>query len=105
MTGLSLQGVTLAIILGTLAAIVYSLRILVLLERRIARVDVNIERLTRSVLREELKIEGAERRIQALLTGRKAKKAKRKTTKKKAVKKTTKRKATKKKATKRRKRR
>jgi Fic family protein len=88
MSGLSLQGVTLAIILGTLAAIVYSLRILVLLERRIARVDVNIERLTRSVLREELKIEGAERRIQALLSAPKKKRtAKKKATKKKVVKK------------------
>ena len=35
---LSLEGVILAIIIGTLAAIVYSLRILVLLERRLSRV-------------------------------------------------------------------
>jgi hypothetical protein len=36
---ISVEGVTLAIIVGTLAAIVYSLRILVLLERRVARMD------------------------------------------------------------------
>jgi hypothetical protein len=46
-----------AIIVGTLAAIVYSLRILVLLERRMARMDVNIEKLVQKVLKEELKIE------------------------------------------------
>ncbi len=49
--------VTLAIIIGTLAAIVYSLRILVLMERRIARIDSHIDALARRVLREELRIE------------------------------------------------
>jgi len=38
MAGMSMEGVILAIILGTLAGIVYSLRILVLVERRIARI-------------------------------------------------------------------
>ena len=40
---LGMQEVTLAIIVGTLAAIVYSLRILVLMERRIARIEMHIE--------------------------------------------------------------
>ena len=48
--------VVLGIIVGTLAAIVYSLRVLILLERRIARMDLNIESLTRKILAEELLI-------------------------------------------------
>ena len=54
---LSIQEVTLAIILGTLFAIVYALRVLVLMERRIARVDENIEKMARKIAAEELKIE------------------------------------------------
>ena len=60
---LSVENLTLAVIIGTLMAIVYSLRILVLLERRIAKMDQNIERLTRRVLAEELKIQKVEKRI------------------------------------------
>jgi len=56
--------VLLAITLGTLGAIVYSLRILLLLERRIARIDFNIERLVERVLREEERIEKEEERIE-----------------------------------------
>jgi hypothetical protein len=40
-----LEVVILAIILGTLFAIVYSLRVLVLMERRISRIDMHIESL------------------------------------------------------------
>ena len=54
---LSLEGVILAIIVATLAAIVYSLRILVLLERRIAKIDFNLEKIVERVANEELKIE------------------------------------------------
>lgn len=50
------ETVTLAIIIGTLAAIVYSLRILVLLERRIARIDDNIVRVVRKIEQEEHQI-------------------------------------------------
>ena len=56
--------VILGIIIGTLAAIVYSLRVLILLERRIARMDLIIETLTRRVLREELVIEREEKLIE-----------------------------------------
>ena len=38
----NLEPVVLAIIIGTLAAIVYSLRILVLMERRIARIKPSV---------------------------------------------------------------
>lgn len=60
---LGIQELTLLVIVGTLAAIVYSLRVLVLLERRISKMDENIERLTRKVLSEEVRIENAEKRI------------------------------------------
>ena len=53
----TLYNVILAIIVGTLFAIVYSLRILVLLERRIARMDFNIMKITENVFNREEKIE------------------------------------------------
>lgn len=65
---LSLEGVILAIILGMLGAIVYSLRVLVLLERRISRIDTNLLRLTTRVLDEEGHIEAEEERIERLLS-------------------------------------
>ena len=46
----------LAIMLGTLLAIVYSLRILVILERRIARMEKHIEKMSARVLKEEASI-------------------------------------------------
>ncbi len=52
-----IQEATLAIIIGTLAAIVFSLKVLFELERRIASIDKNIERMVRGVLREEMNIE------------------------------------------------
>ena len=64
---LSLEGVILAIIIGTLAAIVYSLRILVLLERRISRIDYHIEKLVKKVLKEEQLIESEEKQIRKAL--------------------------------------
>ena len=51
------QEITLAIIIGTLAAIVYSLRVLVLMERRIARLGGHIERVVNKEMKEELRIE------------------------------------------------
>lgn len=75
----SLEVIILAIIVGTLAAIVYSLRILVLLERRIARVDINIEKIARRIVAEEMKIEHQEAVIEKKLgikVGKKPKKKK-----------------------------
>lgn len=87
--------VILGIIIGTLAAIVYSLRVLILLERRIARMDLNIETLTRRILREELIIEHEEKLIESKLgIGSAAKKV---ASKKPTVKKATSKKPTKKK--------
>ena len=53
----NLETVILAIIIGTLAAIVYSLRVLVLMERRVARIDKHIEMLAEKIVIEEGKIE------------------------------------------------
>ncbi len=49
--------ITLAVVIGTLAAIVYSLRVLVLMERRMARIEMHIDKVAQKILREELKIE------------------------------------------------
>ncbi|MBW2966434.1 hypothetical protein KY342_05000 [Candidatus Woesearchaeota archaeon] len=54
---LGLAEITLLIIIGTLAAIVYSLRVLVLLERRMANMELNIQVLSKKILKEEIKIE------------------------------------------------
>lgn len=57
MAGLELAEVILAVIIGTLAAIVYSLRVLILVERRVANMEANIQRMTSKVLKEEVMIE------------------------------------------------
>jgi len=54
---LGVQEITLAVIVGTLGAIVYSLRVLVLMERRIARIELHIERAVGKVMKEEVRIE------------------------------------------------
>ena len=72
---MGLDTVILAIIIGTLAAIVYSLRILVLLERRIGRIDKHIELMTMSVLREEHRIEQEEQRLESYVNRSAAKRA------------------------------
>jgi hypothetical protein len=59
--------VTLAIVIGTLAAIVYSLRILVLLERRIARIDKHIELLALNIMRDEKKELAEEEKIEKMI--------------------------------------
>ncbi|MBS3123928.1 hypothetical protein J4437_04825 [Candidatus Woesearchaeota archaeon] len=53
MPGLEIAEVILAVIIGTLAAIVYSLRVLILLERRVASMEENIQRMTSRVLADE----------------------------------------------------
>jgi len=57
MPGVELAEMILAVIIGTLLAIVYCLRILLLLERRIASMELNIQRMTSKVLKEEVIIE------------------------------------------------
>ena len=56
---LNLEGVILSIIIGTMAAIVYSLRVLVLMERRMSRIENHVESISAKILKEELKIERA----------------------------------------------
>ena len=52
MAGLELAEVILAVIIGTLAAIVYSLRVLIVVERRVASLEMNIQRMTSKILDE-----------------------------------------------------
>ena len=59
MAGLEMQHVILAVIIGTLLAIAYSLRVLILLERRVTSMEMNIQRLTSKVLKEEVSIHKA----------------------------------------------
>jgi len=47
---------TLALVIGTLAAIVYSLRYLVVMERRMAKIESHIEYLAKRVLAEEVSL-------------------------------------------------
>lgn len=47
---------TLAIIIGTLAAIVYCLRVLVLMERRVAKIESHLDKIVHKVLKEESSI-------------------------------------------------
>ncbi len=56
MAGLELAEVILAVIIGTLAAIVYSLRVLILVERRVASMEQNIQKLVSKTLKEEVSI-------------------------------------------------
>ncbi len=68
---MALDTVILAVIIGTLAAIVYSLRILVLMERRIARIDKHMEMLVEKVVVEEGKIEREEHDIESKMKRKK----------------------------------
>ena len=61
-SGITVEHVILAVILGTLAAIVYSLRIMVLMERRIARIEMHVERVVDKIVKEEIKIERSVKR-------------------------------------------
>jgi hypothetical protein len=54
---LTIEQLILCVIIGTLASIVYSLRVLVLMERRVARMEEHIEQIVAKVLKEELVIE------------------------------------------------
>lgn len=59
MAGLGLSEVILAVIIGTLLAIVYSLRVLILVERRVANMEQNIQKVTNKILKEEVTLERA----------------------------------------------
>ncbi len=64
---------TLAVILGALGTILFSLRILIILERRVASMEANIQALVKRVLREEQLIErrmGVKKKTKATKTKR-----------------------------------
>ncbi len=54
--------ITLAVIVGTLAAIVYCVRVLILMERRVARIEEHIDNIAHKILSEEQVIEKSMRR-------------------------------------------
>tara|TARA_Y100000034_G_C6833319_1_gene376362 strand:- start:705 stop:893 length:189 start_codon:yes stop_codon:yes gene_type:complete len=54
--------VTLAIIVGTLLSIVYSLRVLVLMDRRIERIEEHIESVVERILKNELSVRSKKRK-------------------------------------------
>ncbi len=54
--------ITLAVIVGTLAAIVYCVRVLILMERRVARIEEHLDNIAHKILSEEHTIEKALRR-------------------------------------------
>ena len=49
--------IVLAVIVGVLFGIVYCMRVLVLMERRVARIEDHIDKVVQKILREELIIE------------------------------------------------
>ncbi len=49
--------IVLAVIVGVLFGIVYCMRVLVLMERRVARIEEHLDRIVHKVLQEELRIE------------------------------------------------
>ena len=51
--------IVLAVIVGVLFGIVYCMRVLVLMERRVARIEEHMDRIVHKVLQEEIKIERA----------------------------------------------
>ncbi|MBI2564842.1 hypothetical protein HYV79_02525 [Candidatus Woesearchaeota archaeon] len=51
--------VTLAVIIGTLAAIVYCLRVLVLMERRLERIEAHADKIAHKILKGEKRIESS----------------------------------------------
>jgi len=67
---MALEQAILYIILGIVLAILYSIRILVLLERRIARMDENLVRIANQIISEDKKIESV---LKIKRTGRKRK--------------------------------
>ena len=67
---MALEQAILYIILGIVLAILYSIRILVLLERRIARMDENLVRIANQIVSEKKKIESV---LKIKRTGRKRK--------------------------------
>jgi len=54
--------IVLAVIVGVLFGIVYCMRVLVLMERRVARIEEHIDRMVHKVLQEEIRIERAKKR-------------------------------------------
>lgn len=59
---LTTTGLLTAIVLGVVLAIAYALRYVVIMERRIANIELHIEKLTKAILREEKTIRSSIKR-------------------------------------------
>ena len=73
MDELTILRIVLAIIIGTLVAIAYSVRYLILLERRVAKIEMHTDRLVTKILEERK----AHKRIRKPAKKKKSKKRKR----------------------------
>lgn len=62
MTEDMLVRIVLAVIVGVLFGIVYCMRVLVLMERRVARIEEHMDNIMHKVLQEEIKIERGSKR-------------------------------------------
>ncbi len=62
MPALDLAEIILAVIIGTLAAIVYSLRVLIVLERRVASMEANIQRMASHAFKPKVQLQNTIRR-------------------------------------------
>ncbi|HII30265.1 hypothetical protein COT48_00205 [Candidatus Woesearchaeota archaeon CG08_land_8_20_14_0_20_47_9] len=59
-----MQFIILSIIVGTLMAIVYSLRVLVMMDRKIARMELNLLKIAQVVAEEEVRVEKEQEHIE-----------------------------------------
>jgi len=57
MNEITIIRIVLAVIVGVMFGIVYCMRVLVLMERRVARIEEHINKVVNKILLEELKIE------------------------------------------------
>ncbi|HDP73825.1 MAG TPA: hypothetical protein ENN46_02605 [Candidatus Woesearchaeota archaeon] len=62
--------IILGIIIGMILAVLYALRVLVIMERRIARMDINMLKIVNKIYRDEDEILEEEKKIERLLVGK-----------------------------------
>lgn len=83
------MAVLMSVVIGTLAAIVIALRYVLIIERRMAKMELHLEKIVMKMAKEEDTILAEEKKIERELLGKKssARKATKKTTNKKSTKK------------------
>lgn len=83
------MAVLMSVVIGTLAAIVIALRYVLIIERRMAKMELHLEKIVMKMAKEEDTILDEERKLEKQLLGKKSssKRSTKKTTKKKTTKK------------------